>query len=59
MCMELGDGATYPMRGVYSIYFYMSWGDVIELDNVLFVLGLKKNILSISYTTNLLRVDCQ
>jgi hypothetical protein len=49
MSVELGDDATYPMRGVGSISFLDTFiGDVLELSNVLFVLGLKKNLLSVS-----------
>lgn len=32
--MEYGDDATYPIWGVGSIYFQISFGDVLELDNV-------------------------
>jgi hypothetical protein len=48
MSVELGDDATYPMRGVGSISFWMPSSDVLELSDVLFVPGLKKNILSVS-----------
>jgi hypothetical protein len=36
------------VRGVGSISFQMSSGDVLELNNVLFDPGLKRNLLSIS-----------
>jgi hypothetical protein len=48
MSVELGDDATYPMRGVGSISFQTPIGDVLELSNVLYVLGLKKNLLLVS-----------
>ena len=48
MSVEFGDDATYLMREVSSISFLTPKSDVFELINVLFVLGLKKNILSIS-----------
>jgi hypothetical protein len=38
MHMELGDDATYPMRGVYSIYFIclgvmlLSWINLVLMD---------------------------
>jgi hypothetical protein len=47
MCVELGDDATYIVKGLGSISFQMPLGDVHELNDVLFVLGLKKNILLI------------
>jgi hypothetical protein len=33
MSVELGDDATYPVRGVGSISFQMPSCDVLELDN--------------------------
>jgi hypothetical protein len=48
MSVELGDDATYPMKGLGSISFQMPSGDVLELNDVLFVPSLKKNLLSIS-----------
>ena len=47
MSVEFGDVATYLMREAASISLTPK-SDVFELMNVLFVLGLKKNILSIS-----------
>jgi hypothetical protein len=41
--VELGDDATYPMRGFGSIFFHIPSSDVIELSNSFFVFGLKKN----------------
>ena len=52
MSVELGDDSTYPMRGVVSISFHVSSGDVLELDDILFVHGLKKNLLQVSCMTN-------
>jgi hypothetical protein len=43
--MELGNYATYPLRGLGSISFWTPSTGVLELNDVLFVLGLKKNIL--------------
>jgi hypothetical protein len=48
MGVELGDGATYPMRGVGSIYFKTPTDDVLELSNVLCVPRLKKNLYLVS-----------
>ena len=45
MRVEFGDDATYLMREVASISFLTPKTDVFELINVLFVPGLKKNIL--------------
>lgn len=45
---ELGDDATYPMRGLGSISFHMPSSDVLEFNDVLFVTRLMKNLLSIS-----------
>jgi hypothetical protein len=42
MCMDLGDDATYSMKGLGSISLWMPSGDVLELNDVLFVLGLTK-----------------
>jgi hypothetical protein len=51
MSVELGDDATYPMKGLGSISFWMPSSDVLELNDVLFVPGLKKNLLSVSCMT--------
>ena len=48
MSIEFGDDATYLMREVTYISSLTPKSDVFELINVLFVLGLKKNNLSIS-----------
>ena len=53
MSVEFGDDATYLMIEVASISFLTSKSDVFELINVLFVPGLKKNILSISCMVDL------
>jgi hypothetical protein len=42
MNLELGDDATYPVKGLDSISFQMTSSQVLELKDVLFVLGLKK-----------------
>jgi hypothetical protein len=53
MNMDPGDDAIYLVRGVSSISFQIPLGDVLELNNVTFVFGLKKNLLLISYVANL------
>ena len=44
----LGDDSTYPMTRMGSVSFCMSSGDVIDIDDVLYVLGLMKNLISVS-----------
>ena len=46
MIVELGDDATYLVRGVYSISFQMPSGDVLQLDSVLPVLEFKEHLFS-------------
>lgn len=41
----LGDDATYPIAEMGSISFCMPIANVLELDDVLYVLGLMKNLL--------------
>jgi hypothetical protein len=48
MIVKLGDNATYIVRGVGSICFYMTLGNVIELRNILLVPILRKTILLVS-----------
>ena len=50
--MELGDDATYLVKGVGFISFQIPLSDVLELDYVLFVLGLKKHLLLASCMTD-------
>ena len=40
------------MRGVGSISFQIASSDVLELSDIILVLGLRKNLLSISCMTN-------
>jgi hypothetical protein len=46
--VELGNDATCPMIGTGFVSFLMPSGDVLELDDVLYVLGLMKSLLSVS-----------
>jgi hypothetical protein len=48
LSVDLGDDATYPMKRLVSISIRMPSCDVLELNDVFFILGLKKNILSVS-----------
>jgi hypothetical protein len=45
MSVELGDDATYLVKGVGSISFQILLGDVVKLSDVLFIPVLKKNLL--------------
>jgi hypothetical protein len=51
--VELGNDATYLVTKMGFVSFYMPLGDVLELDDVLYVLGLTKNLLSVSAMTDL------
>ena len=43
----LGDNATYPMKGTWYVTLHLSQGQVLCLQDVLYVPDLKKNLLSI------------
>lgn len=42
-----GDNCTYLVKGFGSVTFYLDYGETVLCD-VMYVLGLKKNIISIS-----------
>ena len=46
--MELGDNTTYSIQGVGSTYFQLNLGYVLHVDDIMYVIGLKKNLMSIS-----------
>lgn len=46
--MELRDNNSYPIKGIGSTTIKLENGSNIHLNNILFVLGLHKNLLSIS-----------
>jgi hypothetical protein len=46
---EIGDDAKYPIAGVGTIPFQLKSSNSLDFDNVLFVPGLKKNLLSVSF----------
>jgi hypothetical protein len=52
MQVELSDDATYLPTGMGSIALCMPSGDVLQLDDVLYVPSLTKNLLSMSTMTN-------
>jgi hypothetical protein len=45
--VELGDEKCYKIEGVGSISFRFESGDRLHIDEVLYALGLKKNLLSV------------
>jgi hypothetical protein len=51
--VELGDDGKYPVTGLGSISFRMPPREVLELHEVLYVLGMTKNLLSVSCLTDL------
>ena len=46
--VKLGDGYQYPIKGSGESSCKLDFGKSMKMKDVLFVLGLKKNILSIS-----------
>ena len=48
MQIILGDNATYPVKGIGTVTLYLSEGQVLYLQDVLYVPDLKKNLVSIS-----------
>jgi hypothetical protein len=47
--VELGDKTTYPMEGFGQASIKMKIGNYVHLRNVLYVPGLEKNLVSISF----------
>ena len=45
--VELGDDSTYKIEGVGSTSLQLDSGMVLHIDDILYVLGLKKNLLSV------------
>ena len=43
----LGDNATYPMKGTGTMTLHLSQGQVLRLQDILYVPNLKKNLVSI------------
>jgi hypothetical protein len=46
--VKLGDDYQYPIKGVGEASFKLDYGKLMKIKDVLFILGLRKNILSIS-----------
>jgi hypothetical protein len=47
--VELRDKTTYPMEGFGQATIKMKTGNYVHLSNVLYVLGLEKNLVSIYF----------
>ena len=47
MCIEMGDDGRYSVSGAGTIAFQREHGPPITLTNVKYVLGLKKNLVSV------------
>jgi hypothetical protein len=45
--VELGDSGTYAIKGIGSSSFKLYSGWVLHLEEILYVLGLEKNLLSV------------
>ena len=46
--MKLGDDYQYPIKGSGKASYKLDFGKSLKMNDVLYVLGLKKNLLSIS-----------
>ena len=53
MKVELGDDATYRITRMGFVSFCMALGEVLEFDNVLYLLGLTMNLLLVSTMVDL------
>ena len=47
--VSLGDDYQYPIKGVGEATYKLDLGNPLKMQDVLYVPGLKKNLLSISY----------
>ncbi len=46
--VELGNDAKYSVKGIGSASFELNYGESLRMSNILFVPGLKKNLISVS-----------
>ena len=46
--VELGNEASYAIKGIGSIKFHLKCGSMLHLEEVLYVPGLKKNLISVA-----------
>ena len=44
----LGDNATYPVTGTWTVTLHLNQGQILHLQDVLYVPNLKNNLVSIS-----------
>jgi hypothetical protein len=50
--LELGGNSKYAVKGVGTTSFQLEYGNSLHMNDVLFVPGLRKNLLSISALEN-------
>jgi hypothetical protein len=48
MKVELGDDGTYAIKGIGSTSFQLQSGNVFHIEEILYVPGLKKNLISVA-----------
>lgn len=48
----LGDNATYPLKGIRTVTLHLNQGQTLYLQEVLYLLDLKNNLVSISAMEN-------
>ena len=46
--VRLGDNSSYPIKGIGNAFYSIDSGKHLKMENVLYVPGLQKNLLSIS-----------
>ena len=46
--VRLGDNSSYPIKGIGNAFYSLDSGKHLKMENVLYVPGLQKNLLSIS-----------
>jgi hypothetical protein len=46
--VELGDDGTYAIKGIGSTYFQLQSGNVFHTEKIIYVPGLKKNLISVA-----------
>jgi hypothetical protein len=46
--VELGDDGTYEIKGYGSAYFQLQSDNIFHIDEILYVPGLKKNLISVA-----------
>jgi hypothetical protein len=46
--VRLGDNSSYPIKGIGNAFYSLDSGKHLKMENILYVPGLQKNLLSIS-----------